>query len=112
MINWYSRQAFLLLFIVAGVVSNTAEFIMVDEKFGGISGVNFALFGFIFMFHLIKPNGSLFINREFSIMVFAFLILSATDWIGDYSFVSHVSGLLVGMMMGYLLVKKEPDASD
>jgi len=106
-INQYSRTVFLLLFLLSAVISNTAEFILVDEKFGGISGVNFALFGFIFIYQQLKPNGSLFINLEFSIAVFAFLLLSATDWIGDYSFVSHLSGLFTGFTLGFAFAQRD-----
>jgi len=107
-INAYSRTVFLLLFIASALLTNAAEFIIVDEKFGGISGVNFALFGFVFIFHLLKPNDPFFISSEFSIAVFLFLILSATDWLGDYSFYSHLSGLIIGVGLGYFLVQKKP----
>jgi len=106
-INQYNRYTFLLLFLVAAVISNMAEFLIVDEKFGGISGVNFALFGFIFIYHRLKPNGALFINSEFSIAVLVFLLLTATDWIGDYSFISHLAGLLVGLVFGFAAARKD-----
>jgi len=106
-INAYSQTIFLLLFTLSALLSNAAEFIIVDERFGGISGVNFALFGFIFIYHQFKPQDQLFINLEFSIMVFVYLLLTATDWIGDYSFVSHLSGLLVGLVFGLIFAKRD-----
>ncbi len=79
---------------------------LLDEFFGGLSGVNFALFGFMFLFHFIKPNGPLYVSKQLSIGIFAFLAISATELLGKFSFYSHLSGLIIGMLVGYFAVRK------
>jgi len=84
-----------------------AEFLIVDEKFGGISGVNFALFGFIYIYNQIEQNNLFYTSTEINIAVVIFLLLTATDWIGDYAIINHLSGLFVGIVFGYLFAKKD-----
>ncbi|MFT4924278.1 MAG: GlpG protein [Phenylobacterium sp.] len=105
-IYWYHRGGFVVLLMVAALISNSIEFIMLDHRFGGLSGVNFALFGFLFSFDRLKPDGPLYVDKSLSIGIFVFLLLSATDWLGNFAFYGHLSGLVVGLIAGWLVTKK------
>lgn len=102
-IYWYHRRVFMLLLLAAALVGNGAEFVMIDEKFGGISGVNFALFGFLLVFQQCQPKGPLYIDRSLSLGFLAFLLISATDWLGHFAFYNHLGGFIVGAAFGFVM---------
>jgi len=106
-INTYSPIVFVSLIFVAALVGDLGEFLLVDEKFGGISGIDFALFGFIFCYQKIRPEGELSIDPLVSSVVILFLLLTATDWFGQYAFYAHLTGLIVGLIFGFIFAKKD-----
>lgn len=93
--------ALLLLILVVALVSNTVQFLYGGTiYFGGMSGVVYGLFGYIWMWQLFDPQKRLSLPGA---LVF-FLLLSLVvitamdlDFIADEA---HIGGLLAGILYG------------
>jgi len=119
MVESRKRALWMLSFIlVVGVISNIAQFAFPDwfnlqdllgehEKqkdifhyFGGMSGVLFGLFGYLWMKVQFDPEPGLFLERQVVFMVMIWLVLCMTGSLGSIGNSAHVSGLLAGMLIG------------
>jgi GlpG protein len=111
---------FLLMVLVLAAVSCVAQ-VMVDSwleqttlfplvgDFGGMSGVNYGLFGFVFMRAYVLQDRNYVLRPGTSFILFAWLILCfASNYgvfdmgIGSVANTAHVSGMLAGMAIGYM----------
>lgn len=113
---------FLVMVIGLAVISNCAQ-VLIDSMlertsnypdvgaFGGMSGVCYGLFGFVFMRAYVLEDRTYMLRPETSLIAFAWLVLciarnfggpSLGGGIGYVANTAHVSGLLTGMAIGYL----------
>ncbi len=96
-------STFLVQLVVAvGVLSNLAEFAFSGPNFGGLSGVVYGLFGYIWM-QSRRPRSAYFIDNGLVAFMLAWLVVCFTGWLGPIANFAHLGGLLVGM--GWGLVK-------
>jgi GlpG protein len=70
--------------------------------FGGMSGVVFGLFGYVWVRGRVDPAAGIGINRENTILMFIWLILCFTGLVGAIANGAHLIGLLVGLAFGYI----------
>ena len=91
----------LLMFVVAAVVSNLAEFYASGPLFGGMSGVVYAFFGYYWMQSMFNPiiYGRILPPAIIPLMLI-WLIICWTGLIGEIANVAHTSGLIVGVVWG------------
>jgi GlpG protein len=88
----------LLLFIIGvAILSNLAQFLWGGIGFGGMSGVVYGLFGFIWIRSKYDPTPDFGIDRNSVIIMIGWLFLCMTGMIGLIGNAAHVSGLLIGM---------------
>ena len=105
---------YLLFFVVAAVLSNLAQFLWHPTGlFGGISGVVYALVGFIIVSHKLAPNKLTAVQpAELGFMLF-WLVLCMTGALdsfigGGVANAAHLGGLLVGCAYAFITVKSAP----
>lgn len=105
-----------LLVLVIGVVSNLAQYSFEMPQlsslhfrrgapnFGGISGVAFGLFGYIWMKSRFDPGSGFFLHRQAVMMMMVWFVICLLGIIPGISFANtaHTVGLLIGMIWGYL----------
>lgn len=105
---------FVLLVVVVGVLSNLAQYywggvrwesggINWDShspRFGGLSGVVFGLFGYIWMKMRFQPELGLGMTGQTFAMSLAWLAFCFTGLAGPVANLAHFGGLLVGMALG------------
>jgi GlpG protein len=108
---------YLLLVLVVAIISNIAQFYLGEAgwswdtgftatpsgKFGGLSGVLYGLFGYVWVKTRTEPElGFELSPGTVSLMVsWLFLCLFLADLIGPVANVTHGVGLLVGLVAGY-----------
>lgn len=112
---------FLLLVLALAVISNVAQ-VVVDStlegtsmfpkvgNFGGMSGVCYGVFGFVFMRVQVLKDTTFQLRPETSLMMFIWLVLCiarnfggpSLGGLGSVANSAHVAGLLAGMAFGYL----------
>jgi GlpG protein len=100
---------YLLLALVIAVPSNFAEYVWdihnLNEGipvFGGMSGVVYGLFGYIWMKSRYEPQSGFMITRDSVFWMVGWFFLCMTGWMGSIANVVHGAGLAVGIIVGRL----------
>ncbi|MEP6662430.1 MAG: rhomboid family intramembrane serine protease [Verrucomicrobiota bacterium] len=109
------RLLFLVLVIAAG--SNLAQFLIHipslptlsggSPVFGGMSGVVYGLFGYIWMRGKFDPRSSLVLHKSTVTMMLIWLVVCMTGWLGPIANLAHFFGLLIGMAAGFAFSQLE-----
>lgn len=94
---------FLLLVLAMAVVSNLAQYYFVHPLFGGMSGVVYGLFGYVWMRGKFDPHSN-YVLAQNSVLImmgwyFACLFHVFGDGVANWA---HSGGLLVGMVSGII----------
>lgn len=106
---------FLLLVLGIAILSNLAEFFLgrtVYEAgrgfllrpcpvFGGMSGVDYGLFGYIWMKSRFQPELGLFIDPTNVFLMIGWFFLCLFGVIGNIANVAHAVGFFIGILVGY-----------
>lgn len=96
----------LMLVLVCGAVSNWSQYLWGGPSlFGGMSGVLYALLGYLWIRNWLAPHPALALPRGVIGFMLVWLLLCLTGIIdmfmrGSIANAAHVSGLLVGMALG------------
>ncbi|MCA9064287.1 MAG: rhomboid family intramembrane serine protease [Planctomycetaceae bacterium] len=90
----------LILTLVVAALSNLAQFYTTGPGFGGMSGVIFGLVGYAWMRGFTLPERGLVIRPLAMLWVILWLVLCSTGAMGAVANIAHVSGLVLGMIIG------------
>lgn len=102
---------FVLLIVTTGVFSNLAQYLwMPNAFFGGMSGVVYALIGFIAVYHRLKPSPLTQMRPGvvgFSLFWLVLCTTGAAEVFLDKHIANaaHIGGLLAGALIGWLVAK-------
>ncbi len=100
-----SRRMFAIVMLLA-MSSNIAQAIYAGpSRFGGMSGVDFGLFGYCLAWTWIFPHSILKVEKPLIIMMLVSLALGFVNFsgvlgMGSTANVAHVSGLIFGLILG------------
>jgi GlpG protein len=98
-----ARQGTLRLFllvVVTGVFSNLAQYLMDGPQFGGMSGVVYALAGYVWMRGKHDRASGLFLNQQSVTILLVWLVVCFTGFVGPVANYAHLAGLASGMAIG------------
>ena len=98
------RRTMILLFLLTAIVGNLAQLYWKGPAFGGMSGVDAGLFGFIWISGQIDPNSGLALPQHLVFIMLAFLMLATTGVMGPIANGAHLGGLFAGMGAAALTV--------
>ena len=104
-----------LILFSSAVVSNLAQYWWAGPLFGGMSGVVYALFGYLWMKGRLEPHENLGVPRSTVYILIGWLFLCMTGWVGPIANAGHIGGLVAGMLWGsgpYLLRRWRRRAAD
>ena len=90
-----------VLVLALAVVSNLAQFAVAGGNFGGLSGVVYGLFGYLWVRGRMEPGFGTWIHPVTSTMMLLFLALGVFGLIGPIANTAHFSGLLAGAVFGW-----------
>lgn len=106
---------YLLLVLVLAVVSNLVQYFFGHPvtdgseikwlhlpNFGGMSGVVYGLFGYIWMKARFQPDAGFHIQPSTVIYLIAWFFLCMTGLLGSIANGAHIGGLLAGMIIGFV----------
>lgn len=91
----------ILLVLVTAVISNLAQYFWDGPNFGGMSGVVYALFGYVWMKSRFDPMAGLYIGERDVFLMIVWFVVCFTGWIGPIANGAHAGGLIAGMIIGY-----------
>lgn len=92
----------LALVVVSAAVSNWAQYVIGGSPlFGGMSGVVYALLGYVWLKGKYQPGSGLFLHKQTVTMMLIWLLICFTGWLGPIANWAHLGGLIVGAGWGY-----------
>lgn len=99
LIEYNFGKNFLLVFIaITGLVSNLCQYLVNGPQFGGMSGVLYAMLGFIWVYKTLHEDFEYAIPRFDLSMMIGWYFLCLTGWLGPIANTAHGSGLVIGML--------------
>ncbi|HEU5070000.1 MAG TPA: rhomboid family intramembrane serine protease [Verrucomicrobiae bacterium] len=94
------RFALLIAFFALG--SNLAEYTFSHPLFGGMSGVNYGLIGYVWIRGKFDPASGLHLDQQNVVLAIGWFFLCFTGWVGPVANYAHAAGLLLGMGWGWI----------
>jgi GlpG protein len=96
------RIRFALLTLLLSAGSNLAQYVVAGPGFGGMSGVVYGLFGYIWLRGKLDPASGLFIDRQTVVLMLVWFLACFTGWVGPIANAAHGAGLGLGAASGCL----------
>jgi GlpG protein len=90
------------LVLVIAALSNLAQYLVHGPTFGGMSGVVYGLFGYIWIRGKRDPASGLFLHPTTVMMMLIWLVVCFTGLAGPIANVVHAVGLILGVAWGFL----------
>ncbi len=91
-----------LLVLAAGVAGNLAEYAWSGPAFGGMSGVVYALLGYVWVQGRFNPRAGLALHRPVVVMMLAWFVICWLGWVGNIANMAHTVGLVSGLALGWI----------
>jgi GlpG protein len=99
--GWYLG----LFILVAAAGGNLAQYYFSGPLFGGMSGVNYALFGFLWIRGKFDRFATWRLNPVIVQTMLLWFFLCFTPLIPNVANAAHFAGLALGMLWGYVSAK-------
>jgi GlpG protein len=93
-------RRYALFVALAAVISNVPQFYVSGPSFGGMSGVVFALFGYIWMKSQFDSESGFHLPTESVVFILAFFAICFTGLVGPIANAAHTGGLVFGALVG------------
>ena len=87
---------------VIALVSNFSQLAMSGPNFGGMSGVDFGLFGFLWMKSRFAPDYGVFIGRDYVRTTLFFGVMCLSGALGPVANTAHFTGMFTGMALAMI----------
>jgi GlpG protein len=100
----FGSSSVAILFVVSALVANVVQLMHTGPGFGGMSSVNYALFGFIACIGYLRPNWGLSLPSGIIIFLLAWLGIGYLDilWVTTSDDL-HLFGMLTGAVLALLV---------
>lgn len=95
-------QTFVLLVIAFNLSANLPQYFFVGPNFGGMSGVNYGLIGYVWFRGKFDPASGLHLDKQNVVLAVAFFFLCFTGWVGPVANHAHAGGFILGLAWGWL----------
>ncbi|HEY0456800.1 MAG TPA: rhomboid family intramembrane serine protease [Verrucomicrobiae bacterium] len=90
------------LVFVSAALSNLAQFWLKGPSFFGMSGVVYALLGYIFVKGRMNPTSGLYLHPHTFIMMIIWLFACLFGLVGNIANGAHFAGITIGLVWGFL----------
>ncbi len=96
------RTSFAAIVLALALVSNTAQYLASGPGFGGMSGVVYGLFGYVWVKSKREPWSGFVIDPQTVWLMMAWFALCFTGWFGPIANYAHGGGLVTGVLLGLI----------
>ncbi len=98
-----SSGFYLLFIVILGIGSNLVQFLLTQSAFfGGMSGVLYGLFGYIWMQGRTNPRFGIILTQQTIVMMLGWFALCWIGLLGPIANWAHTGGLVIGVVWGFL----------
>ncbi len=98
-IEW---RRFGLMVLIIAALSNTAQYMATGPGFGGLSGVNYGLFAYVWVRQRYDPASGLHLDTLNTWLLIAWFVLGWLGWAGPMANWTHGIGLVTGAVAGWI----------
>ena len=96
----------LLILLLSGIGANLAQYATGTVLFGGMSGVDFALLGYVWLMSRRAPGSGFFVPQMLVVFMLGWMLFTMTDMaaavgFGNVANEAHLGGLVVGLALGW-----------
>ena len=102
----------LALLVLASVIGNLLQWLIVGSKFGGLSGAICALFSYRVVASYCFSVRKFELERSFVVCFVLYILVTSTDLLGKYAIWAHVGGLVTGAVFALFSYKENTKCSD
>ena len=103
MVEARQSSGMLVLLVAAfAAISNFAQFLLHGGGFGGMSGVNYALIGYIWIRGKFDPGSGLYLHPSTVVYMIVWFFVCLIGFMGPVANTAHAAGMIAGMAWGYL----------
>lgn len=95
------RWRYLLLVLAIAGFSNFGQYLHDGPYFGGMSGVVFGLFGYIWVKSRYQPESGFYMPPRVAFWMIAWFVICFTGSVGLIANTAHGVGMMVGMIVAY-----------
>lgn len=100
------KGALLNLLLISAILSNLGQFFVSGANFGGLSGVVYALVGFVWWYGYLAPEKGLFLSKPIIVFLLFWLVLGFADLLPvNVANTAHLLGLISGCLLALYSVK-------
>lgn len=92
---------FITFILCTAIVSNLSQFLITGPAFGGMSGVVYGLFGYVWIKSRLDPGDGFYIDPVVAMIMLGFFLVCFTGAFGGVANWAHAGGLIVGLAWGY-----------
>jgi GlpG protein len=93
------QRKYLAMVLVLAVVSNVAQYLYSGPNFGGMSGVGYGLFGYLWFMTRFRPEEGYALPTSTIVMFVIWTVLCMTDRVGPVANAAHLGGLAMGAVL-------------
>lgn len=97
-----SQRSLILFFVVSAVFSNVCQWLVMGSEFGGLSGVNYALLGYLVVSDKLTNFKRYNVDPVLVILLLILIPLGFTGLVGKYANYAHLGGLMIGCILAVL----------
>ena len=94
-------RRFLTTVLLIAILSNVAQYLNGGPTFGGMSGVVFGLFGYIWIKSRYAPQDGLYMPPRMVFWMIAMFLFCLSGRLGPVANTAHGVGMMVGMVIAY-----------
>jgi len=92
---------FVLFVLTAAILSNLSQYLLAGPNFGGMSGVNYALFGYLWIRGNKDPNFGIQLDQGTIMIMLIWFGLCFTPLLPNIANTAHAAGLGIGAGWGW-----------
>lgn len=97
-----SRWFYVLLLLITALISHTAQLFLVGPAFGGLSGVVYGLFGYLWFLSRYRPWSGYYMRSDIAFWLLGWMMLGFVGVLGSVANWAHLGGLCAGIMMALI----------
>lgn len=100
----HGSMRLVILFFASAIIPNFAQYVVTGVNFGGLSGVVYALFGYVWIYGHLRPGEGLHVSMTVMTQILAWLVFGFSGLLDHWVMMAnaaHLGGLLVGAFTAF-----------